>query len=508
MGRSERTLLSLTRKGLIRPDEGAAPRDGFRFHHILIRDAAYDGIPKAARAALHERLADLLERAERRSELEEIVGYHLEQAYHLQGDLGVVDAELGVRAGARLATAGRRALARGDARAAVNLLGRAAALFPDDDLRRLPLLPEYASALIRAGELARADDVLAEAAERAEAAGDERIRLRVLVEREFIRSSTHPEAGSDGLVRVGKEAIAGLDPLGDDAGLAKAWWLVSEAHSIAGHWQQRADALERALAHARRGGSGEAAGLVALLAQALYYGPTPADEARDRCREFLAEAAGDRALVAALHSTLGGLNAMRGEFDEARSLHARAVAIYEEMGHEFRRAARSQIGAEIEILAGDAAAAERELAHGCEILERMGERGLRSTLTAFHARALVAQERFDEAEEKTRYSEETAGADDLVTQVVWRSTRAVVLAHRGELTPAESLAKEATALAADTDFLDLRASALAGLAEVLLLAGRDDEAALAAESATATYERKGNVVAARRTAALVPARGG
>jgi class 3 adenylate cyclase/tetratricopeptide (TPR) repeat protein len=501
-------LLSLTRKGLIRPDEAVAARDGFRFHHILIRDAAYDGMPKAARAALHERLADLLERAERHSELEEIVGYHLEQAYRLQGDLGVVDAELGVRAGERLATAGRRALARGDARAAVNLLGRAAALFPDGDLRRLSLLPEYASALIRAGELTRADDVLAEAAERAEAAGDERIRLRVLVEREFIRSSTHPEAGSEGLVRVANEAIAGLEPLGDDAGLSKAWWLLGEVHSIAGHWQKRADALERALDHARRGGSSEVTGLVALLAQALYYGPTPADEALVRCREFLAEAVGDRSLEAALQGTLGGLHAMRGDFDEARGLHARAVTTYEEMGHHFRRASRSLVGGEIEMLAGDAAAAEQELAHGCEILERMGERGLRSTLTAFLARALAAQELFDEAEERTRYCEQTAGADDLVTQVVWRSTRAVVLAHRGEHAPAGSLAEEATALSADTDFLDLRASALAGLAEVLVLAGRDDDAAVAAESATAIYERKGNVVAARNAALLVPARKG
>jgi class 3 adenylate cyclase len=501
-------LLSLTRKGLIRPDEGAGPRDAFRFHHILIRDAAYDGMPKAARAALHERLADLLERAERRSELDEIVGYHLEQAYRLQGDLGVVDERLGVRAGEGLATAGRRALRRGDARAAVNLLGRAAALFPEDDRRRLELLPEYASALIRAGELALADGVLAEAVERTTAAGDERVRLRALVEREFIRGWTHPEAGIEGLVRVGNEAIAGLEPLGDDVGLAKAWWLVSEADSVAGHWQQRADALERALAHARRGGSGEAATLVALLAQALYYGPTPADEARDRCREFLAEAAGDRALVAALQSTLGGLNAMRGDFDDARSLHARAVATYEEMGHEFRRAARSQIGGEIEMLAGDPAAAEQELRVGYETFERMGDRGVRSTLAAFLARALTAQGRDDEAEEYTRFSEEAAGSDDLVTQVVWRSARAVVLARRGELETAEALAAEARDLAADTDFLDLRASALVGLAEVLVLAGRDDDATLAAGRAAEEYERKGNVVAARSAAGLVPARKG
>ncbi|MGZ4292561.1 MAG: adenylate/guanylate cyclase domain-containing protein, partial [Gaiellaceae bacterium] len=501
-------LLSLTRKGLIRPDEAAAPRDGFRFHHILIRDAAYDGMPKATRAALHERLADMLERAERRSELDEIVGYHLEQAYRLQGDLGVAEQRLGERAGERLTTAGRRALRRGDARAAVNLLGRAAALFPDDDPRRLELLPEHASALIRAGELATADEVLAEAVERATAIRDERIRLRALVEREFIRSWTHPEAGSEGLVRVGNEAIAGLEPLGDDVGLAKAWWLVSEADSVAGHWQQRANALERALTHARRGGSGEAATLVALLAQALYYGPTPADEARDRCREFLAEAAGDRALEAALQGTLGGLNAMRGEFDQARALHARAVAIYEEMGHDFRRAARSLVGGEIEMLADDPAAAERELRRGHDILERMGERGLRSTLSAFLARALAAQGRYDEAEEFTRFSEETAGSDDLVTQVVWRSSRAIVLARRGELEPGVTLAEEATTLAADADFLDLSASAYTGLAEVLIVAGRDDDAAAAAERASATYARKGNVVAARKAAALAPTRKG
>ncbi len=484
-------LLALTRKDLIRPDESAGLRDdAFRFRHILIRDAAYDAMPKSLRASLHERHADRLETVERRGELEEIVGYHLERAYRLQGELGTADPSLGARAGDRLATAGRRALARGDARAAVNLLGRAATLYAGGDARRLELLPEHASALIRAGELAAADEVLAEAAERATATGDERVRLRVLVEREFIRSWTHPEAGSDGLVRVGEEAIAGLEPLGDDVGLAKAWWLVSEAYSVAGHWQQRGDALARALEHARRGGSGEAATLVALLAQALYYGPTPVDEALERCETFLTEAGGDRALVAALQSTLAGLHAMRGEFDEARDLYARAVATYAEMGHEFRLAARTLVGAEIETLAGDLPAAERELRRGCEILERMGDRGVRSTLSAYLARVLALQGRYDEADELAQFSADTAGSDDLVTQVVWRTARAVVFAHRGEPDAATALATEATALAADTDFVDLRASALVALAEVL---GANGDAAEAA----AMYERKGNVVAAR-----------
>jgi len=496
-------LLSLTRKDLIRPDDSAGPReDGFRFRHILIREAAYEATPKSVRAELHERLADRLETSEQRFELEELAGYHLEQAYRLQADLGAPDRRVGARAGERLSAVGRRALVRGDARAAVNLMTRASALLPEDDPRRLELQPELGSALIRAGELSLADGIFAETAERASSTGAERIRLRALVEREFIRSWTRPEAGTEGLVRVANEAIAGLEPLGDDVGLAKAWWLMGEAHSVAGRWSERADALDRALAHAKRGDSGETATLVAVLAQALYYGPTPADEALDRCERFLAEAAGDRALEAALQSTLAGLHAMRGEFGEARRLYARAVATYEDLGQEFRRAARSQIGAEIELLAGEAAAAERELRHGYETLERMGERALRSTLAAFLARALAAQGRYDEAEEYTRFSEETAGADDLVTQVVWRAARALVLAHRGELDAAERLAEDAARMAEETDFLDLQAGARLSLAEVLRLAGRAGEAAAAAAQAAATFERKGNLVAARNAATL------
>jgi len=137
---------------------------------------------------------------------------------------------------------------------------------------------------------------------------------------------------------------------------------------------------------------------------------------------------------------------------------------------------------------------------------RMGERGLRSTLAAFLARAIAAQGRYDEVEEYTRFSEETAGSDDLVTQVVWRATQAVVLAHRSEPEQAERFAAEATRMAEETDFLDLQAGALLSLAEVLRLAGRGDEAATAAERARATHERKGNLVAAGQAAEALSAR--
>jgi predicted ATPase len=123
-------LVALMRKDLVQVEPTQIPDDeAYRFRHLLIRDAAYDALPKAVRAELHERLADWLE--ERRDglvELDELVGHHLEQAARYKQELGRPDATLTRRAGERVAAAGRRALWRGDNRAAAGLLERALSL--------------------------------------------------------------------------------------------------------------------------------------------------------------------------------------------------------------------------------------------------------------------------------------------------------------------------------------------------------------------------------------------
>ena len=54
-------LAALVRKELIRPEQPQlAGEDGFRFRHLLIRDAAYDALPKAGGRAA-ERFAAWLE---------------------------------------------------------------------------------------------------------------------------------------------------------------------------------------------------------------------------------------------------------------------------------------------------------------------------------------------------------------------------------------------------------------------------------------------------------------
>ncbi len=111
---------------------------------------------------------------------------------------------------------------------------------------------------------------------------------------------------------------------------------------------------------------------------------------------------------------------MEGRFAEARTLYAESVAVYEEFGLRFRRAVRAIVGAQIESLAGDLAAAERELRTGHSMLEEMGERGARSTLAGCLADVLSLQGNDVEAEHFVEIARETAAETDVMPQVLWR----------------------------------------------------------------------------------------
>jgi tetratricopeptide (TPR) repeat protein len=416
------------------------------------------------------------------AERDEILGYHLEQAFRYRQELGRPDVELGTRAGERLARAGRRAVDRGDLPAAVSLLTRATALLPDAHGERREILPMLGSALMRTGDLPEADRVLAEAQEAAHAAGDRRLELRTTIEREFHRAFTDPEGSVEEIAAVAADVIPLLEELGDDLGLAKAWWLKSEVHMNACRWGARAENLERALEHARRAGdTNEQANLASLLVQALYYGPTPVPEAIRRCEQFLAESE-DRLLKASITSSLGGLRAMQGDFQEARRLHRYAQSLYEELGQRFRVAARSLVAAEIETLAGRIDEAAAILRWGFDEVKKMGITSVMSTIAAYLGDALAGLGSDDEALRYSMLSEQHAAKGDVATQVMWRVARAKVKRD-------DSLGREAVRLAEATDHPDLKARAHAGSGEI--------------DAARRIYEVKGNVAAAARLATPV-----
>ncbi|MBA2641698.1 MAG: AAA family ATPase [Actinobacteria bacterium] len=170
------SLEMLFEREYIRPAAASFADEGaFRVRHILIRDAAYDGIPKKLRAGLHERFADWLEKkaGDRTTEYDEILGYHVEQAYRYLEELGPVAEDgrrLALRAAGRLGAAGGRAFARRDY-AAVNLLLRAAALLPPHDTTRIEHRQAAGELLGDAGEFQRAQAIFDEVVEEATASG-------------------------------------------------------------------------------------------------------------------------------------------------------------------------------------------------------------------------------------------------------------------------------------------------------------------------------------------------
>jgi predicted ATPase len=488
------------RRDLIRPDRSSFPDDeAFRFRHILIRDAAYRSLPKETRAHLHERFADWLEGvAEGRvEELEEIAGYHLEQASVFLGELGEpgAGALLAARASERLEAAGRRALRRADRGAAVTLLERAARLASDDLPRRADLLPELAGALIEAGRLADADAVLADARGAAEAAGDDTAAARVLVQDQFLRLQLGESATTDAS-EVVERVLPVFAAAGDEHGLCGALrlrayhcWIAGQADAAAAAWEEAAEhALSGRLEHER-------IEILGWIASSLFFGPTPVAKAIERCEAIRAEVEGNLAAVGDVLQPLAGLHAMEGRFDQARELLSASDAAFEEMGLTLSTAV-SHHAATVELLAGDPAAAERSLRKGYAALEEMGDKALLSTTAAYLGHAVLVQERDEEAERLAALSEELAAEDDLITQALWREVRATVLARRGGLAEAERLSRQAVALAERTDFVDDQAAAHAVLGAVLGWRGRYEDSQAELGEALRLYEQKGNLMAA------------
>jgi tetratricopeptide (TPR) repeat protein len=201
---------------------------------------------------------------------------------------------------------------------------------------------------------------------------------------------------------------------------------------------------------------------------------------------------------------LGELEAMRGRFVEGRRLVARARNIYEQLGqHALAEINCAPIEGRIELLAGDAAAAQATLRASCDALERMGGASYLATRAAELGDALCELEQYDEAEHLSRRAEELGAKDDILTQLLWRSLRARVVARGGRLVEAQALSLEAHHLAEETDALNSRAKVLLDRAEVLRLAENRREAVEALTQAVELFERKGNVVAARRAQALL-----
>jgi class 3 adenylate cyclase/tetratricopeptide (TPR) repeat protein len=503
--RIEPLLTSLTRKHLIHHEpKTLGSDDRYRFDHVLIRDAAYQGMLKRARAMLHERFVGWADRVnqdrDRALEFEEILGYHLEQAYRNLDELGPLDEhglELGRRAAQRLSSAGRRAFARGDMPSAANLLRRAAALLPERDPTRLALIPDLGEALLEVGEFPWAEVFLEEAID-ARHDGDGLVpALAELLLLRLKAQAGSSERWSERLVEEASRTLAQSGQAGDDARVATIWRLLAVAHGTVCRYALATGAAERAMEHARRVKDRRQVRLAAAhYAVAALHGPTPVPEAILRCEEIASEVQGDRRTQGVVTSILATLLAMRAEFDRARHLSKEAQALLADLGPTVVGASTSLEAAWVERLAGDLVTAEQELRRDYESLTELGERYFLSTVAGELARILYAQGRPDEADRMSCQAQQLADADDIASQTLWRTVQAKVLALKGNCDAALILLGEAVDLLKATDAVLVQAETLVDLAEVLRRAGRREDADEAMENAIALFEAKGNLVAA------------
>ena len=483
----------------------------YRFHHILVRDAAYQQLLKRTRAELHARFvawADGVNRErDRATEFEEILGYHLEQAHRYLSELGPLDADgraLGVDASRRLASAGRRAMGRGDMPAAAALLRRATALL-DPGPDQVALLVDLGEALTETGGFAEAEVMLGSAMELATTVGDRRLaakaRLMQLAAQLYTGSAT--QWATDVEEAVGT-ALPVFEASADADGQALAWRLRFGLHGMSLQFGHAATAAEHVVRHARTASNRryETRGAAGYATSALH-GPTPVREAIARCTELLDDVASDRRTAAFIRATLAQLTAMDGRTDEARSLLTESLRQLRELGSTVLASSSSIDSAQVELLAGDVLAAEGLLRADHDSLTALGERYLLATVDGKLARVLYTLDRFEEARSLAEGVRDMAMEDDLDAQALWRSVLAMLLAREGRIAEAIEMSSDAVAVRRQSDAIVLLADALDDFSEVLRFSGRDVESRAVRQEALSLYERKGDVVSAGRIRALL-----
>ncbi|HEU4943277.1 MAG TPA: hypothetical protein VFT18_08410, partial [Gaiellaceae bacterium] len=484
---------SLVRKDVIRP----TGEETFRFKHLLLRDAAYEALPKEQRAELHERFADWLEAGA--SELEEIRGYHLEQAYRYRAELGPVDAggqDLARRASALLASAGRRAEARADVPATINLLERALGLLPDADAEAIAIYPDLGTAVAESGDLPRAEDLY----RRARELGDRRTAL--IARQRGIWNDLMRGASMAAAIRPMEETVEEAERLGDQAILAEGLTRLGVIASWNGENDRALALLRRAVVDAKSTGDprilADATRWVAIV---LLWGSTPVGEALSEVRSLAEPSDAGGLAQAELLVVEGMLLALSGDFEGGRALAAEGRRQLLDLGQKVQYAGIGQPAAILELLAGDAPAAERIMREAHEILTAAGERGFLSTVSALLGLALARQGRYDEADRFADESREAGSHDDVITQIYWRIVKTNVEAAKGDLDEAGRLAAEVVALTEKTDDTFDGPIALMNVVDFLDPARHRP----VLERALAETEKKGNVVSAEQIRAKLAA---
>jgi predicted ATPase/class 3 adenylate cyclase len=484
-------------------DSSLAGEPQYAFAHVLVRDVAYGQIPRAARARKHAQAAGWIESLGRTADQAEMLADHYLSALELGRAASQDTTALAAPARAALRAAGDRAFTLNAFTPAARYYRAALAVWPQGTQeQRAGLLRLLGIMLYMAGDLEQAETVVSEGAKAAAAAGLSALQARIGI----LLAEIHTLQGGPSAAALAEceAAIAVLDSESDLEGLAEAWTLAGRLRFGLGDSPAAEQALERAIAYARQCANHRAESLAASwLAVTLTMLPVPADAAVARTEQLLQAVGSGPWAEADLLTSLQVLYAYTGRFADARAASARCRSVYAGSGAKVAWAECTSQAGQMELIAGDPAAAERYLREGYEAFRAMGERGYLSSVAGWLAGAVYAQGRLDEAQQMTEEAQAATVPGDIDAQVWWRVTRARLLARGGHFPAARTLLDEAAALVSPTSWATFQAQILMAKAEVDQLAGAPRQAERSLRAALRIYQdRHATPLADQATAAL------
>lgn len=474
----------------------------WRFHHVLIRDVAYRRLLKSDRAELHERLADCVPGDGARPALQsdEMVARHLEAAVGYRRDLGMRDeytAELALRSARSYLTSARRALDRDELLSAGTQAARGAALAAGDANLQAELLLIGCEACLSAGDVAAGAPLVDEL----ELVSGESLTPWAICYRCQLIAYTDPSR----LLEADERLQGAIDDFGrrkDTAGLAKAHRVRASARGRLGRiGDSETDLFEALIAARQCGDHRQITAALGAAPNAALWGPSPAPKAGGRCLDVVRM---QRMTTAApsLEATslrcLAVLELLRGRADKARTMLADARQVVADLGLRHGLMETELFAGIIEIMVGDPVSAEPHFRTAMEGLDALGVGADAGQAAALLARSVLAQGRIDEADRYATQSERIAG-HNLKTAIAWRAVRGEILSAQGQHEAAIAKAREAVAVAAETDLVLDHADACLALSRVLAAAGDAPAAARARSDAETLYAAKDAVFMVGRT---------
>jgi predicted ATPase/class 3 adenylate cyclase len=453
------------------PRSSISGEEAYRFKHVLIREVAYAGVSKSARAEHHARFAEWLkERAG--EELLEIRAYHLDHATQLLAELdGSAPEELQQEAAAALESAGERALAREANRSARELLVRAAGLHPT--LRRRYLAAKAASRLSDLPAVSREMEAVCSAAEEADDRWTQGRALIALAETAVLRDADLSSA---------KDRVArALEVLEDDdlAGRFQALTVQSTIAWAHGHLKEEEDGMRKALEVARRAGRKDFEAEAADTLASVYIARLEFDQAQPLVDQALlfAEESGSPAARGRALRFAGQLYFARGALDEAESALDAAREYLAEAGAAWSLGRTLNYAAWTAWFKGDSSRAEKLFRESIRVLTPLEDRATLCESQRGLAELLVERGRLAEAERFALAARETVGPQDVTSLSTTAMALGIVRAAQERDQEAEALLREAYELIEPTDHRHHKVHSLEALGQFLRDRGRDDEAA-------------------------------